>query len=167
MSRHLQQARLPFAVDFQYLEQGIRIHGQWYPILKMRWVEGLLLNARMVQATFDDLNPDTASRLAYPDTHAWDPERNIREFCAALPTYRQHGLVAVTVNFQGGSPEGYSREQPWENSAFTPMGALRPAYADRMARAIAAADARKRQFTTPSQRPIEAYAAWSYGAKPL
>jgi hypothetical protein len=45
VSRHLQAARLPFTVDFQYLEQGIRIRKQWYPILKMRWVEGLLLNA--------------------------------------------------------------------------------------------------------------------------
>src|SRR5262249_5450618 len=43
ISRHLQDARLPFTVDFQYLEQRIRIRGQWYPILKMRWVEGLLL----------------------------------------------------------------------------------------------------------------------------
>ena len=44
VSRHLAAAKLPFTVDFQYLEQGIRIRGQWYPILKMRWVEGLLLN---------------------------------------------------------------------------------------------------------------------------
>jgi hypothetical protein len=44
ISQHLQQARLSFTVDFQYLEQGIRIRGQWYPILKMRWVEGLTLN---------------------------------------------------------------------------------------------------------------------------
>jgi hypothetical protein len=106
-----------------------------------RRIEGLLLNSRMVQATFDDLNPETRDRWVYPDTHQWDPERNIREFCEALPAYRRHGLLAVTVNFQGGSPEGYSRDQPWENSAFTPDGALRPAYADRMRRAIAAADA--------------------------
>jgi hypothetical protein len=45
VSRHLQAAKLPFAVDFQYLEQGIRVRKQWYPVLKMRWVEGLLLNA--------------------------------------------------------------------------------------------------------------------------
>lgn len=44
ISSALSQARLPFTVDFQYLEQGVRIRGQWYPILKMRWVEGLLLN---------------------------------------------------------------------------------------------------------------------------
>jgi hypothetical protein len=105
-----------------------------------RRIEGLLLNSRMVQATFDDLNPETRDRWAYPDTRQWDPERNIREFCEALPAYRSHGLLGVTLNFQGGSPEGYSREQPWENSAFTPDGALRPAYADRMRRAVDAAD---------------------------
>jgi WD40 repeat protein len=41
---HLQQARLPFTVDFQYLVEGIRVKGKWYPILKMSWVEGLTLN---------------------------------------------------------------------------------------------------------------------------
>ncbi len=45
ISSYLQQVRLPFTVDFQYLEQGIRIAGRWYPILKMHWVEGLTLNA--------------------------------------------------------------------------------------------------------------------------
>ena len=44
VSKFLQQARLPFTVAFQYLEEGIRVRGQFYPILKMRWVEGLLLN---------------------------------------------------------------------------------------------------------------------------
>jgi WD40 repeat protein len=44
ISRHLSQAGLHFTVDFQFLAQGIRIRSQWYPILKMRWVEGLLLN---------------------------------------------------------------------------------------------------------------------------
>src|SRR5262249_21767071 len=44
ISEHLQQNHRAFMVRFQYLEQGIRIHGQWYPIVKMRWVEGLRLN---------------------------------------------------------------------------------------------------------------------------
>jgi hypothetical protein len=95
----------------------------------------------MVQAIFDDLNPETRDRWAYPDTGRWDPERNVQEFVEMLPVYRQHGLLAVTVNFQGGSPEGYSREQPWENSGFSPDGALRPAYADRLRRVIEGADA--------------------------
>jgi hypothetical protein len=104
-------------------------------------VEGLLLNSRMVQATFDDLNPETRGRWAYPDTGRWDPERNVAEFLAMLPEYRRCGLLAVTVNFQGGSPEGYSREQAWENSAFAPDGALRPDFADRMRRVIQELDA--------------------------
>jgi WD40 repeat protein len=44
ISKHLLQVKLPFTVDFQYLEQGLRIHGQWFPVLKMQWVEGFLLN---------------------------------------------------------------------------------------------------------------------------
>src|SRR5258708_1894177 len=44
ISKHLRQAKLPFTVDFSYLEQGIRIAGKWYPVLKMQWVEGLTLN---------------------------------------------------------------------------------------------------------------------------
>jgi hypothetical protein len=44
ISAYLRQARLRFMVDFQYLEQGIHVGGQWYPALKMDWVEGLLLN---------------------------------------------------------------------------------------------------------------------------
>ncbi len=99
-------------------------------------VEGLLLNSRMVQAIFDDTNPATRDRWAYPDTGVWDPERNVSEFLAMLPEYRRHGLLAVTVNLQGGSPEGYSKEQPWANSAFTPDGELDPAYLDRLRRVL-------------------------------
>lgn len=44
ISAGLVAAKLPFAVEFQYLVQGIRVRGDWFPILKMRWVEGFLLN---------------------------------------------------------------------------------------------------------------------------
>jgi hypothetical protein len=103
-------------------------------------IEGLLMNSRMVQATYDDLNPETASRWAYPDTGKWDAERNVSEFIAAMPEWKAHGLLAVTVNFQGGSPEGYSKTQPWINTAFDETGSLRPAFADRMKRVLDAAD---------------------------
>lgn len=103
-------------------------------------IEGLLMNSRMVQGTFDDLNPETASQWAYPDTKKWDAERNTREFIAAMPEWRAHGLLAVTVNFQGGSPYGYSKNQPWENNGFTPDGSLRPEFAARMERIITRAD---------------------------
>jgi hypothetical protein len=107
---------------------------------KGRRIDGLLFNARMVQGIFDDLNPETASQWAYPDTGKWDAERNTDEFVAAMPEWRRRGLLAFTINLQGGSPQGYSKLQPWENSAFTSDGALRPAYEARLERILNRAD---------------------------
>lgn len=124
--------------------EDIHLNGQpTYPgrVWNGHRIEGLLLNSRMVQAVFDDLNPATAHRWAYPDSGKWDAERNTREFIAALPLWKAHGLLAVTVNFQGGSPEGYSKTQPWITGAFDEEGSLRPAFADRMRRVLDAADA--------------------------
>jgi len=103
-------------------------------------IEGLLMNSRMVQAIYDDLNPETAKRWVYPDTGVWDAERNVNEFIAAMPEWKAHGLLAVTVNFQGGSPEGYSKTQPWITGAFKEDGALRPEFSARMKRVLDAAD---------------------------
>jgi hypothetical protein len=103
-------------------------------------IEGLLMNSRMVQGIFDDLNPETRKRWAYPDTNQWDPERNTAEFIKAMPEWRKHGMLAFTLNLQGGSPEGYSREQPWHNSTFTSDGSLRSDYMDRLARILDRAD---------------------------
>ncbi len=103
-------------------------------------IEGLLLNTRMVQGTFDDENRETVSRWAYPDTGKWDAERNTREFLAAMPEWRSHGVLGITVNLQGGSPQGYSKEQPWRNSAIAPDGSLKPAYMARMERILDRAD---------------------------
>jgi hypothetical protein len=100
-----------------------------------------LFNSRMVQAIFDDRNPETAGRWAYPDTRKWDPDRNTSEFLAEMPGWRRHGLLAVTVNLQGGSPQGYSREQPWHNSALNADGTLDPAYLARLTRVLDRADA--------------------------
>lgn len=105
-----------------------------------RRVEGLLLNSRMVQGIFDDLNPQTVHRWAYPDTNRWDPERNTREFLDAMPVWRAAGLLAFTINLQGGSPEGYSREQPWHNSALTADGDLRGDYMARLERILDRSD---------------------------
>ena len=103
-------------------------------------IEGLLGNMRVVQATYDDLNPATSSRWAYPDTGTWDAERNVTEFIAALPSWKSQGLLAITVNFQGGSPEGYSGSQPWLTSGYAEDGSLRPAFAQRMRRVLDATD---------------------------
>ena len=106
-----------------------------------RSVEGLLFNSRMVQAIFDDENPDTVPNWAYPDTGVWDPDRNTDEFCAMLPEYRHYGLLGVTVGLQGGGaiylPEIYEH---YVNSAFRPDGTLKPAYLARLERVLHAAD---------------------------
>jgi NPCBM/NEW2 domain/WD domain, G-beta repeat len=44
IDEHLTKAQLPFTVGFKYFEEGIRVHGQCYPLLKMEWVEGFTLN---------------------------------------------------------------------------------------------------------------------------
>ncbi|MHC5034988.1 MAG: hypothetical protein ACYTFZ_08120 [Planctomycetota bacterium] len=104
-------------------------------------VEGLLLNSRMIQAVFDDECPETRQLWAYPDTGEWDPERNTDEFCAHLPEYRAHGLLAVTVGLQGGGsnyrPEVYDN---YLNSAYRPDGSFKQPYFDRLLRVLDAAD---------------------------
>ena len=65
-------------------------------------IEGLLMNTRVVQGIFDDLNSETASRWVYPDTKRWDPDRNTSEFTAAMPAWKLHGVLAFTINLQGG-----------------------------------------------------------------
>lgn len=103
-------------------------------------IEGLLFNARMVQGIFDDLNTNTVPQWAYPDTRKWDAERNTREFIAAMPEWRKHGLLTFTINLQGGSPQGYSREQPWHNSAINRDGSLRTDYLKRLEQIVDRAD---------------------------
>jgi hypothetical protein len=103
-------------------------------------IEGLLLNARLVQGIFDDLSPRTREMWKYPNGAAFDAQRNTREFVAAMPLWRKHGLISFTINLQGGSPQGYSKDQPWHNSAFTEAGELRPAYMERLEKILDRAD---------------------------
>lgn len=121
---------------------GFRIAGQptyagrsW----KGRRIEGLLFNSRMANAIADDENPATRGAWSYADGD-WDAARNTREFIAALPSYRAHGLLAVCLNVSGGSPQGYSWHQPWQICGFTPEGALKPAWAARLESVVTACD---------------------------
>ena len=102
---------------------------QGYPI------EGLLMNSRMVQGIFDDLNPETAGRWKYPDTQKWDANRNTDEYVKAMELWYAKGLLAFTINLQGGSPLGYGNKG-WINSAFVPKGELRPEYMARLERIL-------------------------------
>jgi hypothetical protein len=102
-------------------------------------IEGLLFNSRMANAIVDDENPSTRGLWSYLDEQ-FSPERNTREFIAALPSYHAHGLRAVAINIQGGSPQGYSWNQPWETSGFLPDGAVKPGYLKRLDDVITACD---------------------------
>ena len=61
ISGHLRQTQRAFMVEFHYLEEGICIRGQWYPIVKMRWVEGFRLN-EFIRAHLD--KPVLLERMA-------------------------------------------------------------------------------------------------------
>ncbi len=62
ISEHLQKVPFSFMVEFHYVEPGVRINKQWYPFLKMRWVEGLRLN----QFVCDYLDKPKTLRLLQP-----------------------------------------------------------------------------------------------------
>jgi hypothetical protein len=104
-------------------------------------VEGLLMNSRMVQGTFDDQNPQTRKNWDYPDG-PFNADRNTCEFLAAMPSWREAGMLSFTINLQGGSPRGYSqlKDQEWQNSAINPDGSLRDDYFGRLAQILDKAD---------------------------
>jgi hypothetical protein len=103
-------------------------------------IEGLLLNSRMVQGIFDDLNPETVYNWNYPDTKKWDADRNTDEFVRNMRKWKKHGLLSFTINLQGGSPFGYSSKQPWYNSAYFEDGSLRKEYMRRLEKILKKAD---------------------------
>jgi hypothetical protein len=121
-----------------------------------RRIEGTLVNVRAVQAIFDDANYPRSGSKAHPyDSHGfgpvafdypdapYSPQRNLREFLAALPTWRKCGVLAFTVNLQGGGPTDGNfgvHTQPQLNSGFDARGNLKPAYAERLRRVIEEAD---------------------------
>ncbi len=44
IDEHIAKANFPFTVGFKYFVQGVRIRSEWFPLLKMEWVEGFTLN---------------------------------------------------------------------------------------------------------------------------
>lgn len=61
IARHLAAANLPYTVHFQFLEKGIRVRGQWYPLLKMEWIEGSTFQ-EAIEANVQ--NPEALASLA-------------------------------------------------------------------------------------------------------
>ena len=52
LDAYLRTTQPPAFVEFEYLEQGIRVSGDWYPIVKMEWVNGHPLD-RYVRRNLD------------------------------------------------------------------------------------------------------------------
>lgn len=87
--------------------------------------EGLLMNVRMVNATFEDRNRTD-----------FDPDANTDAFISAIPSYHEHGVRAFTLCLQGGMPD----YEGALNSAFESDGSLRMGYLDRVERVIRVCD---------------------------
>lgn len=119
-----------------YINDSITMKGR---TLDGHSLEGLLPNSRMVQGIFDDLNPATRHLWKYPDSDEWDADRNTDEFVGAMPEWRQHGLLAFSLNIQGGSPTGYGNKG-WMNPGYNPSGTLRSEYCSRLERILSRAD---------------------------
>ena len=61
LSNYLLNVLPPSFVHFEYVEHGISVRGDWYPIVRMEWVEGELLS-RFVGSRLSE--PDTLRRVA-------------------------------------------------------------------------------------------------------
>ncbi len=92
---------------------------------------GRLMNVRMVNSVFDDGNPETRPK-------GFDPEANTTSFIQSMDQYKSKGILAFTINLQGGFP-GYEGAI---NTAFRADASLKPHYMSRVSRVIEAADAR-------------------------
>src|SRR5690606_38559537 len=93
------------------------------------FVEGLLLNVRMVNATFEDRNEATRPK-------GFDADANTQRFHTELPRYVDAGVLAFTLNPQDGMP-GYEGAL---TAAFDPNGPLRASYLARVEKVIEACD---------------------------
>lgn len=89
ISRHLASARLPYMVGFEFLPQGIKVRGQWYPILKMEWVQGEPLNVYIESRLRDPIALNALARRWMNMLQA------LEQACIAHGDL-QHGNVLVT-----------------------------------------------------------------------
>ena len=95
--------------------------------------EGLLMNVRMVNATFEDTNDATRPK-------GFDAEANTAAFIEQIPEYVAHGVRAFTSE----PPGRHADYEGAVNSAFEPDGSLRDAYLARVRRVIDAVRAPRR-----------------------
>lgn len=93
ISEHLTQHRLPYLVNFQFISDGILVKGNWYPILKMEWVEGQELD-RYIGEHLED-----ADNLALLHQRIKQLQRDLRHNGIAHGDL-QHGNIMVAPSGQ-------------------------------------------------------------------
>ena len=94
VAEHLGDLDLAALVDFDYQPAGVRVAGTEYPVLKMEWVDGTVLN-RFVEEHLDA--PDVLARLSA----AWADLMGDLEDCDLAHGDLQHGNVLVQTTDDG------------------------------------------------------------------
>jgi hypothetical protein len=91
LSQYINSLTMACLVDFEYILKGILVKGEWYPAVKMRWVEGMPLNA-WVEENLG--NPDALKKLAADWRGMMKDLANNKVAHGDL----QHGNIMVTPN---------------------------------------------------------------------
>lgn len=113
ISNHLNQNRLQYMVNFIFIAQGIRVKGNWYPILKMEWIEGEQLD-KYIEKNLN--NPGVLSKLATNFCQLVSDLRN----CSIAHCDLQHGNILVIngnlrlIDYDGMFVPGLSRKPSHE-----------------------------------------------------
>ncbi len=105
ISDHLDLQRRRFTVEFQYLPEGIRVRDEWFPVVKMRWVEGLTLN-EFVRDHLDNrpLLERLAGlweRLAGEMNDAWLAHGDLQHGNVLLVPKEEGSLVLRLIDYDG------------------------------------------------------------------
>jgi hypothetical protein len=90
LCEHLGKVTMPWLVDFNYFLKGILVRGEWYPIVKMDWVEGSPLN------TWIDENVNNPEKLRALAAQWRTLVNDMRKHHLAHGDY-QHGNIMVTT----------------------------------------------------------------------
>lgn len=91
LCQHLSTIKMPWLVNFDYYLKGILVHGEWYPIVKMDWVEGAPIN------TWIDENIDKPEKLRAIARQWRQLVNDMRQHNLAHGDY-QHGNIMVTTS---------------------------------------------------------------------
>lgn len=90
-TQHLRRAGLPYIVRFEFLSKGIKIRKDWYPILKMEWIQAELLHEYIKKHLQD---PAALLKLA----ERWQVMINALKGANIGHGDLQHGNVLVVKN---------------------------------------------------------------------